>query len=62
VGGTDGVLPVGSVLVLEGPFFSPAHIIAIAKFQDGAMIVIVDTSMNCSTGPARTATPAPHPG
>ena len=23
VGGTDGVLPVGSVLVLDGPFFSP---------------------------------------
>jgi hypothetical protein len=62
MGGTDGVLPVGSVLVLDGPFFSPAHIIAIAEFQDGSRMVIVDNSMKCGPGPARTSTPAPHPG
>jgi hypothetical protein len=62
VGGTDGVLPVGSVLVLDGPFFSPAHIIAIAEFQDGSRMVIVDTTLKCGPGPARTPAPAPHPG
>lgn len=58
MGGQGGVLPVGSVLVLEGPFFSPAHVIAFAYYQDGTQQVILDTFLKCGSGPAKTATPA----
>jgi hypothetical protein len=61
MGGTEGVLPVGSQLVLEGPFFSPAHIVAVAQFQDGAKMVTTDTSLRCGSGPARTRTPDTTP-
>ena len=55
MGGIDGLLPVGSRLVLEGPFFSPAHIVAVAQMQDGAKMVILETRMECGSGPKRTA-------
>jgi len=63
MGGTDGVLPVGSTLVLAGPFFSPAHVVAVAHYQDGTDQVILDTMMKCGSGPVKTpttATPAPE--
>ncbi|MFA5269442.1 MAG: hypothetical protein WC379_15860 [Methanoregula sp.] len=59
MGGKDGILPVGSSLELIGPFFSPAHIIAVAHYNDGTSDYIVDMSLKCGSGPVRTYTPVP---
>jgi hypothetical protein len=58
MGGTDGILPVGSVLVLPGPLYSPAHVIAIASYTDGTLQVILDQNMKCGENPGKTRTPA----
>jgi len=54
MGSKDGILPVGSSLILAGPFFSPAQRVAIAHYTDGTDQVILDTKLKCGSGPART--------
>lgn len=57
MGGPEGILPVGSVLVLDGPFHTPANVIALAHYTDGSEQVVLDTRMDCGSGPKLTRTP-----
>jgi hypothetical protein len=57
MGGTAGVLPVGSVLVLPGPFSAPVHVIAFAHYTDGTDQVILDTWRQCSAIPGQAGAP-----
>jgi hypothetical protein len=61
MGGTDGILPIGSVLMLPAPLYSPANPVAIASYTDGTKQVILDQKMKCGEGPGKTrpATTAP---
>jgi hypothetical protein len=62
LGGTDGVLPVGSSATYPGPFSNRSNVIGTVFFIDGAQQVVLDTTVKCGSGTNGTWTGAIPPG